>query len=280
MTGDVLDLFLPAVAEWFRSRMGTPTPVQQAGWPVIASGESALLLAPTGSGKTLAAFLACLDGLWRQEKHAPGIRILYISPLKALNNDIYRNLQVPLEGVAEFARQRGDRLPAIDVAVRTGDTPAAERVKLLRRPPQVLITTPESLHLLLTSKARDVLKNVSHCIVDEIHALCPNKRGVFLSLLLERLQVLNPRGFARIGLSATQRPLEEVARYLGGLQADATGQMQPRPVTIVDAGLRKNLDLQVVCPVEAFGPLPEKTIWPSIYRCLAKEVPRRIDRQH
>src|SRR5947209_10314814 len=160
--------------------------------------------------------------------------------------------------------------PTIDIAVRTGDTPASQRQRLLRRPPHVLITTPESLHLLLTSRAREALRGVTHCIVDEIHALCPNKRGVFLALLLERLAALCPRGFARIGLSATQRPLEEVARYLGGLDDEG----RERPVTIVDAGLRKDLDLRVVSPVERFGPLPEKTIWPSIYRLLGDEIRR------
>ncbi len=263
-----LELFLPPVAAWFKHALGAPTPVQRAGWPVIAAGQNALLLAPTGSGKTLAAFLACLDGLWRQERLTPGVRILYISPLKALNNDIHRNLQLPLEGVHAEAAAAGLSLPAIEVAVRTGDTPTAERQRLIRRPPHVLITTPESLHLLLTSKAREALRGVTHCIVDEIHALCPNKRGVFLALLLERLAALCPRSFARIGLSATQRPLEEVARYLGGL--DANGR--ERPVTIVDAGLRKHLDLRVVSPVEQFGPLPEQTIWPSIYRLLAREI--------
>jgi ATP-dependent Lhr-like helicase len=267
-TDQSLQLFLPPVQAWFARALGVPTPVQRAGWPVIAARQRALLLAPTGSGKTLAAFLACLDGLWRQEKLTPGVRVLYVSPLKALNNDIYRNLQVPLEGVQAEAAAMGVTLPTIEVAVRTGDTPAAERQRLLRRPPHVLITTPESLHLLLTSKARNALRDVTHCIVDEIHALCPNKRGVFLALLLERLEALCPRSFARIGLSATQRPLEEVARYLGGLDAEA----QQRPVTIVDAGLRKDLDLRVISPVPQFGPLPEQSIWPSIYRLLAQLV--------
>jgi ATP-dependent Lhr-like helicase len=269
---DPLELFLPPVAHWFRQALGEPTPVQRLGWPRIAAGENTLLLAPTGSGKTLAAFLACLDALWRQREAQRGVRVLYVSPLKALNNDIHRNLQIPLAGVMASAREINLDLPRLEAAVRTGDTPAAERQRLLRKPPHILITTPESLHLLLTSKARDTLRNVSHCIVDEIHALCPNKRGVFLALLLERLQALNPNGFVRIGLSATQRPLDEVARYLGGLQVDVAGQFVPRPVTIIDAGLRKNLDLQVVSPVEQFGPLPERTIWPSIYRLLAREV--------
>lgn len=272
---EVLDLFLPPVAEWFRRRMGRPTPVQREGWPAIAAGQNTLLLAPTGSGKTLAAFLACLDGLWRQNPIARGVQVLYVSPLKALNNDIHRNLQIPLHGVAAIADEMGDALPRIDIAIRTGDTPAAERQRLLRQPPHVLITTPESLHLLLTSKARESLRHVTHCIIDEIHALCPNKRGVFLALLLERLQHLNERAFVRIGLSATQRPLEEVARYLGGFSYDHDEAWRPRPATIVDTGLRKNLDLQVVSPVEQFMALPEKSIWPAIYRRLADEI-----RQH
>src|ERR1043166_2102587 len=199
MNDEPLALFLPPVRAWFETKVGTPTPVQSQGWPAIAAGNHTLLLAPTGSGKTLAAFLACLDGLWRQPLLAPGVQVLYISPLKALNNDIYRNLQIPLHGVAQAAHASGFPLPTIDIAVRTGDTPTVERQRLVRKPPHVLITTPESLHLLLTSKARDALRNVTHCIVDEIHALCPNKRGVFLALLLERLQSLNAREFVRIG---------------------------------------------------------------------------------
>src|SRR5437762_888736 len=261
---DILDLFLPPVRRWFRSALGEPTPPQRQGWPSIAAGQHTLILAPTGSGKTLAAFLACLDQLWRQPKPPRGVRVLYVSPLKALNNDIYRNLQVPLEGVAEAARRMGVALPVIDAAVRTGDTSTAERQRLVRRPPHVLITTPESLHLLLTSRARETLRHVTHCIVDEIHALCPNKRGVFLALLLERLAELNPHGFVRIGLSATQRPLEEVARFLGGSDYGPDGRLTPRPVTVLDAGLRRDLDLKVVSPVPRFGPLPEKTVWPSI----------------
>jgi ATP-dependent helicase Lhr and Lhr-like helicase len=271
-TTDPLALFLPPVRDWFRSELGEPTPAQRQGWPAIAAGQHTLILAPTGSGKTLAAFLACLDLLWRQAPPSDGVRVLYVSPLKALNNDIHRNLQMPLEGVAETARRLGQALPVITSAVRTGDTPTAERQRLVRKPPHVLITTPESLHLLLTSKARETLRRVSHVIVDEIHALCANKRGVFLALLLERLEALNPAGFVRIGLSATQRPLEEVARYLGGSAPDGAGQFAPRPVTIIDAGVRRDLDLKVVSPVEAFGPLPEGSVWPSIYRLLAEQV--------
>src|SRR5687768_13340884 len=156
MADNPLALFLPPVQRWFSAALGEPTPVQQLGWPRIAAGENTLLLAPTGSGKTLAAFLACLDGLWRQPGlPRGGLKALYISPLKALNNDIHRNLQAPLAGVQESARQLDFPLPTLEAAVRTGDTSTAERQRLIRRPPHVLITTPESLHLLLTSRARD-----------------------------------------------------------------------------------------------------------------------------
>src|SRR5262245_23878591 len=235
---DPLRLFLPPVERWFRTALGEPTAPQALSWPLIAAGQTTLILAPTGSGKTLAAFLACLDGLWRQLELDRGVRVLYVSPLKALNNDIYRNLQVPLEGVQATAREMGIPLPAIETAVRTGDTTTAQRQRLVRQPPHVLITTPESLHLILTSKARETLRTVTHCIVDEIHAICPNKRGVFTALLLERLAALVPKGFVRIGLSATQRPLEEVARFLGGSELGPDGTLTPRPVSVVDAGLR------------------------------------------
>src|SRR5438067_11736615 len=155
---DPLSLFLPAVREWFSSTLGEPTPAQRQGWPAIAAGQNTLILAPTGSGKTLAAFLACLDRLWRQNPLSRGVQVLYVSPLKALNNDIHRNLQAPLEGVAETARRLGQPLPVLDAAVRTGDTTTAERQRQLRRPPHILITTPESLHLLLTSRGRDMLR--------------------------------------------------------------------------------------------------------------------------
>jgi ATP-dependent Lhr-like helicase len=194
--------------------------------------------------------------------------VLYVSPLKALNHDIYRNLQVPLNGILEYAALRGAPLRALDVAVRTGDTPASERAKMLRKPPEILITTPESLHLLLTSRAREGLKSITHVIVDEIHAVCSNKRGVFLAILLERLQQCNPSGFVRIGLSATQRPLEEVARFLGGLCSirEASGKVTyvPRPVTIADAGLRRELDLEVSAPFDRAGPMVAGTVWPAI----------------
>ena len=265
---DGLGGFHPAVAAWFRETFGAPTPPQVEGWPAIASGRNALIFAPTGSGKTLAAFLAALDHLWRTPRRGKGVRVLYVSPLKALNQDIERNLRAPLEGILATAARRGENLEPLSVAVRSGDTPAAERQRINRKPPDILITTPESLHLMLTSQAREGLRTVSHVIVDEIHAIAANKRGVFLAILLERLESLSP-GFVRIGLSATQRPLDEVARYLGGRRKDPeTGLFHPRPVTIVDAGRRKALDLLVTFPPRSERQQPSGSVWPSIERAL------------
>ncbi|HWE35527.1 MAG TPA: DEAD/DEAH box helicase [Isosphaeraceae bacterium] len=273
---DPESLFLPPIAAWFRATLGAPTTPQRLGWPAIASGSHTLICAPTGSGKTLAAFLACLDHRWRHPPEKRGVGILYVSPLKALNHDIERNLAGPLAGILATAEELGAPLRPLEVAVRTGDTPTSERQRLARRPPDVLITTPESLHLLLTSAARETLRSVSHVIVDEIHALCPNKRGVFLALLLERLEAINPSGFVRVGLSATQRPLDEVARYLGGRRKAAgkgpRARFEPRPVTVVDAGLRKDLDLEVSLPGPEVGPLPGGSIWPAIERRLLELI--------
>ncbi len=270
--GDVLERFHPSVVSWFREQFGEPTPPQRMGWPAIAAGENTLIVAPTGSGKTLAAFLAALDHLWRTPRVEKGVRILYISPLKALNQDVGQNLRFPLDGILEHSRAARNPLPPLTVGIRSGDTPSAERAKMVRRPPDILITTPESLHLMLTSRARGILREVTHVIVDEIHAVCGNKRGVFLALLLERLEAINPSGFVRIGLSATQRPLEEVARYLGGLRRTPDGSFEHRPVTIVDAGWRRDLDLSVIWPASP-DRLPEPgTIWPAIEDRLAKLV--------
>jgi ATP-dependent Lhr-like helicase len=280
--GDGLDGLLPVVAQWFRTTFGVPTPPQARGWPEIAAGRNTLIFAPTGSGKTLAAFLACLDHLWRVPRVARGVRILYVSPLKALNQDISRNLEVPLEGILATAAEEGVALERLSVAVRSGDTPAADRQRMVRKPPDILITTPESLHLMLTSRARETLRSLSHVIVDEIHALCPNKRGVFLALLLERLEALNVNvnvnlaGFVRVGLSATQRPLDEVARYLGGLRPvtgpDGRVRLEPRPVAIVDTGQRKTLDLEVVAPFPHAGPQAAASVWPAIEERLAAYI--------
>jgi ATP-dependent Lhr-like helicase len=267
---EALDGFLPPVASWFRETLGEPTLPQRLGWPSIAAGNNTLIVAPTGSGKTLAAFLQALDLLWRPPRRLPGVRVLYVSPLKALNEDIRRNLELPLEGILEHAADLGMPLQPLRAAVRSGDTPARDRARLLRKPPDILITTPESLHLMLTSRAREVLRGISHVIVDEIHAVCGNKRGVFLALLLERLEAICPASFVRIGLSATQRPLEEVARYLGGQRlAGESGparRFEPRPVTIIDAGRRKEMDLQVLWPGPDDARLtgPPGSIWPAI----------------
>ena len=262
MAADPLRAFSPPVADWFRRSFERPTPAQSKGWPPIAAGKHTLVLAPTGSGKTLAAFLTAIDGLVRDPSER-GTRVLYVSPLKALNHDVERNLRAPLHGI-ETPRE-------VEVAVRSGDTPQRERAAMRRRPPDILITTPESLYLILTSAAREMLAGVQTVIVDEIHALAAGKRGTHLALSLERLAHLTGGDPQRIGLSATQRPLDEIARFLGG----------DRPVEIVDAGHRKPLDLEVVVPVPDMRELggapapdgePRQSIWPAIYPRLLELV--------
>jgi ATP-dependent helicase Lhr and Lhr-like helicase len=275
--------FHPLVREWFGRAFPAPTAAQERGWPAIASGQSSLILAPTGSGKTLAAFLWALNGLVADRLEGrPASRVLYLSPPNALNYDVERNLRGPLAGIAAAAERAGLPRPEISVAVRTGDTPERERRQMLRTPPDVLITTPESLYLLLTSRGRDILGGVRSVIVDEIHAVAGTKRGTHLALSLERLERLvadDGGALQRIGLSATQRPLSEIARFLGGQD----GEGRPRPVTIVDAGAAKELDLEVIVPVEDMrelgtGPVPAedvaelvggeartRSIWPAMY---------------
>lgn len=212
--------FHPLISEWFRSHVGEPTDVQQQAWPAIQSGSDALIAAPTGSGKTLAAFLSCIDNLFRQalaRELADHTYVLYVSPLKALSNDIQKNLQKPLAEIGQMALQAGLLMPDLRVLVRTGDTPMADRQQMLKRPPHILVTTPESLFILLTAdKSRRMLHTIRTVIVDEIHALAPNKRGAHLALSLERLDALTPVKPQRIGLSATQRPIELVAEFLTG----------------------------------------------------------------
>lgn len=257
---DPLGPFSPAVAEWFRSAFPAPTPAQAGGWASIAAGRHTLIHAPTGSGKTLAAFLWCLDRLGREPRvrtvKVPGtVRVLYVSPLKALIYDVERNLRVPLVGIRMAAERMGEPVPQIEVGVRTGDTPADERRHLVRNPPDILITTPESLYLILTSGAAEMLRGVEHVIVDEVHALAGTKRGAHLALSLERLEKLTARPPQRIGLSATQRPVETIARFLGGVGPGRAGES--REVSIVDAGSRKALELSVRVPVEDMSRLGE-----------------------
>ena len=217
-------LFHPLVAEWFTDRFGEPTEAQARGWPRIAAGEHTLIAAPTGSGKTLAAFLVCLDRLIRQHFAGTlddGVQVVYVSPLKALSNDIQRNLEAPLFELRQLAEERGHTGLPIRVAVRTGDTPQADRAAMLRRPPHILVTTPESLYLLLTSeKSRDMLRSCRTVIVDEIHALARDKRGSHLALTLERLAALCDKPPVRIGLSATQKPIDQIAKFLVGVGDD------------------------------------------------------------
>ena len=283
--------FHPAVREWFADTFAAPTKAQGLGWAAIARRESALVFAPTGSGKTLAAFLAAIDRLMFAPVPGRGdrCRIVYVSPLKALAVDVERNLRTPIAGIARVAGRRGEAVHLPDVAIRTGDTPSEERARMLRRPPDILITTPESLFLLLTSRARAFLESVETVIVDEIHAVVGTKRGAHLALTLERLEEVARRPLQRIGLSATQRPLEEVARYLGG--GEGLRAWKPRPVTIVDAGARKVFDLRVEVPVEDMarlgealppgpGEIPEgpasllqrRSIWPAIHPRLLELV--------
>jgi ATP-dependent helicase Lhr and Lhr-like helicase len=318
--GDPLGVFSEPVRTWFETTFRSPTVAQARGWPAISGGEHSLLLAPTGSGKTLAAFLWAIDRLTStppppKERR---LRVVYVSPLRALAVDVDRNLRAPLEGIRLAAERLGHDVHRPEVAIRTGDTPAQDRTRMRRNPPDILITTPESLYLMLTSQAREILRGVEAVIIDEIHAMAPTKRGSHLALTLERLEhevrhgeadggeaeggetdggeapggqatpateTDEPRGPQRIALSATQRPLDELARFLGGY--DDTGR--PRPVTIVDAGITKALELEVMVPVPDMAELgqevpghglddtrslldgpasaepPRRSIWPAVH---------------
>ncbi|MGA2812964.1 MAG: crosslink repair DNA glycosylase YcaQ family protein [Candidatus Acidiferrum sp.] len=291
---DALGIFHPAVREWFAAVFPAPTSPQVAGWPAISRGESTLILAPTGTGKTLAAFLWCINRMMFSPVplRAERCRVVYISPIKALAVDVERNLRAPIIGIAQAAERRGAEFHQPSVFIRTGDTIPAERARFERHPADILITTPESLYLLLTSNAREALRSVEVVVIDEIHAIVPTKRGSHLSLSMERLEHLARRPLQRIGLSATQRPLEEVARFLGGadLSRPASASTEKgvtaalannageealcefesaaflpvyRPVTIVDASAPKRLDLRVEVPVEDMTRLEELDNLPS-----------------
>jgi ATP-dependent Lhr-like helicase len=246
--------FHPAVQTWFRDRLGEPTPPQREGWPAIREGLNTLIAAPTGSGKTLAAFLSAIDGLIRQGTALRDeTQVLYVSPLRALSNDVQKNLQGPLAEI----RALDPSVPEVRVVVRTGDTPPAERAAMTRRPPHILVTTPESLYLLLTSEGgRKILRTVSTVIVDEIHALIRDKRGSHLALSLERLEHLVGRPLQRVGLSATQKPLDEVGRFLVG-----TG----RACTLIDAGAFRTLDLGIEIPPSPLATVCSHEQWAEIY---------------
>jgi ATP-dependent helicase Lhr and Lhr-like helicase len=251
----------PLVQEWFVSRFGTPTEPQAQGWPHILARKTTLISAPTGSGKTLAAFLTCIDALVRKALAGELLdrtEVLYVSPLKALSNDIQKNLEVPLGEILQLAGQRGLPMPEIRIAVRTGDTLAHERRAMLARPPHILVTTPESLYILLTAaRSREVLKTVNTVIVDEIHAVADDKRGAHLALSLERLDHLTGKQLARIGLSATQRPIELVADFLTGGEGAAP--------TIVNIGHRREMDLAIEVPASELGPVASNEMWREIY---------------
>src|SRR5689334_6477510 len=263
-----LERFGAATREWFGAAFAAPTAPQSGAWRAISAGQHALVVAPTGSGKTLAAFLWSLDRLATTPPAEPArrCRVLYVSPLKALAVDVERNLRTPLTGIRQAAARLGEPVPDIQVAMRTGDTPADERRAFMRTPPDILITTPESLYLLLTSQARESLRGVETVIVDEVHAVCATKRGAHLALSLERLDALLEKPAQRVGLSATVRPIDETARFLGG----------PAPVEIVQPPSAKTIQVEVQVPVEDmtrldearpeddFGTPRRASIWPAV----------------
>ena len=264
--------FHPLVQRWFTDSIGVPTAAQARGWTAIRDGRHTLIAAPTGSGKTLAAFLSAIDELTREGLEAPlpdEVRVVYVSPLKALSADIHKNLAEPRRAMRQLAKDAGVRVPEITAAVRTGDTAQAERAAMIRTPPHILVTTPESLYLLLTSeRSRHMLRTVRTVIVDEIHAVIGTRRGTHLALSLERLQQVAERPLLRIGLSATQKPIEDVARYLTA-GADCA---------VVDEGHRRAMDLQIEIPAMSFVDHRARTGIAGAIRGAAQKVGNQIER--
>ena len=261
------------MATWFERAFGEPTPPQLDGWPAIREGRHTLIASPTGSGKTLAAFLCAIDELVQRglrEGLDDEVSVLYISPLKALSNDIEKNLQAPLEGIRGVLAELGYDDVDVRTAVRTGDTPSYQRTKMVKKPPHIFVTTPESLYILLTSEGgRRMLSRVRTVIVDEIHAVVTNKRGAHLALSLERLESLVGGGITRIGLSATQNPIDEVARFLVGSDAPAPEAPHCR---IVDVGHQREMDVAVELPGSPLETVMSHEVWDEIYGRIAELV--------
>ncbi len=264
---DHLHLFHPLIREWFSENIGSPTEVQKLAWPVIAEGEHVLATAPTGSGKTLAAFLWAIDSLVTGRWERGAVRVLYISPLRALNNDVRRNLISPLSGISGYFGRAGVDFPEINVLTRSGDTPQSERRRMIRKPPEILITTPESLNiLLLNDNGRRVLSGIRTVILDEIHALADNRRGTHLATAVERLVPLCGE-FQRIALSATVKPLDEVAAFAGGFEIIPginEKEYRPRRVRIISAPGEKSHEIRVEFPektTERMKQVPCGLLW-------------------
>src|SRR5262249_19674536 len=277
---DPVSLFHPAVADWFRASFASPTGAQAEAWPAIKGGRHVLIAAPTGSGKTLAAFMAAIDDLVRQGlegRLTDETQVVYVSPLKGLSNDIQRNLGAPLAGIRAALRARG--LPDVDIRtwVRTGDTPPGERDRARRRPPHIVVTTPESLYILLGSESgRAMLKTTRTVIVDEIHAVAANKRGTHLAVSLERLAELTDNRLLRVGLSATQKPIEAVAQFLIGGSAQARRKGAKAPAcTIIDTGHRRARDLGIEVPGSPLEAVMSGETWEAVYDRLAELVGAR-----
>jgi len=270
----VLNNFHPAVSAWFKEAFDFPTEIQIKAWPEIKKRSHTLISAPTGSGKTLAAFLSSIDDLVHQslEGELPDkTQVVYVSPLKALSNDIENNLQIPVRGIREELKKMGLPETRIRVQVRTGDTPASARAKMTKTPPHILVTTPESLYLILTSKnGREMLSEVHTLIVDEIHAMVDSKRGSHLSLSAERLEALTSKKLTRIGLSATQKPIEMISKFLTGVRKNSSGKMPE--CKIINAGYRRKLDLSIEVPLSPLTAIMSNEVWGEVYERLEQLI--------